>query len=153
MYVCTACTVVSLSTTGLNFVTPPLTWTAPFDTRLVSSRKDPRNSNNSMCQLAKLSGSIANSRLGVSQFTKFRAASCHCIASRPCFASCNCCHGPFIVRSAQTRPPFTGFTQLAHPIRCSRSTLTTVCSCALFFRDHVGSVCLYQVFSPSRDPS
>ena len=47
-----------------------------------------------------------------------------------CFASCNCCHDPFIVRSAQTRPPFTGFTQLAHPSRCSRSTLTTVCFCA-----------------------
>ena len=26
---------------------------------------------------------------------------------------CNCCHDPFIVRSAQTRPLFTGFTQLA----------------------------------------
>ena len=46
------------------------------------------------------------------------------------FFSCNCCHYPFIVRSAQTRPPFTGFTQLAHPSRCSRSTLTTVCFCA-----------------------
>ena len=29
--VCTACTVVSLSTASLNFITPPLTWTAPFD--------------------------------------------------------------------------------------------------------------------------
>ena len=34
--VCTACTVVSLSTTSLNFITPPLAWTAPFDARLVS---------------------------------------------------------------------------------------------------------------------
>ena len=32
---------------------------------------------------------------GQSVFTKIRAASCHC------FASCNCCHDPFIVRSAQ----------------------------------------------------
>ena len=30
----------------------------------------------------------------------------------------------------KTCPPFTGFTQLAHPSRCSRSTLTTVCVCA-----------------------
>ena len=29
---------------------------------------------------------------------------------------CHCCHDPFIGRSAQTRPPFTGFTQLAHPV-------------------------------------
>ena len=63
-------------------------------------------------------------KLGVNQFTNFCVACCHC------FASCKCCHDPFIVRSAQTRPPFTGFTQLAHPSRCSRSTLTTVCFCA-----------------------
>ena len=31
------------------------------------------------------------------------------------------------MRSAQTSPPFTGFTQLAHPSRCSRSSLTTFC--------------------------
>ena len=73
---------------------------------------------------------IANSKLGVSQFTKFRAAFCHCVAPCPCFASCNCCHAPFIVRSAQICPPFTGVTQLAHPSRCSRSTMTTVCFCA-----------------------
>ena len=67
---------------------------------------------------------------GQSVFTKFRAASSHCVAPRTCFASCNCCHDPFIVRSAQTCPSFTGFTQLAHPSRCSRSTLTTVYFCA-----------------------
>ena len=70
---------------------------------------------------------IANSKLGVSQFTKFCVASCRCVAPCPCFASCNCCHDPFIVRSAQTCPPFAGVTQLAHPSRCSRSTLTAVC--------------------------
>ena len=67
----------------------------------------------------------------VNQCSKFRAASCHCVAPCPCFASCNSSHDPFIVRSAQTRPPFTGFTQLAHPSRCPRSTLTTVCFCIL----------------------
>ena len=72
-----------------------------------------------------------------SVFTKFRAAYGHC------FASCHCCHDPFIVRSAQTRPPFTGFTQLAHPSRCSRSTLTTVCFCARVSRST----------APSPDPS
>ena len=49
-------------------------------------------------------------RRGQSVFTKFRAASCHCFAPCPCFACCNCCHDPFIVRSAQPRPPFTGFS-------------------------------------------
>ena len=44
---------------------------------------------------------------------------------------CICCHDPFTVRSTQTCPPFTGFTQLAHPSRCSRSTLTPVCFCVL----------------------
>ena len=72
-----------------------------------------------------------------SVFAKFRAASCHCIAS------CLCCHDPFIVRSAQTRPLLTGFTQLAHPSRCSRSTLTTVCFC-----DRVSGSA-----APSPDPS
>ena len=55
---------------------------------------------------------LANLNLGVSQSTKSRAASCHCFTPCPCFASCDCCHDPFIVRSAQTRPTFTGFTQL-----------------------------------------
>ena len=63
-------------------------------------------------------------------FTKFRVAFCHRVAPCHCLASCNCCHDPLIVRSAQTHPPFTGFTQLAHPSRCSRSTLATVCSSA-----------------------
>ena len=52
---------------------------------------------------------------------------CSCFAHCPCFA--HCCHDPFIVRSTQTCPPFLGFIQLAHPSRCSRSTLTTVCFC------------------------
>ena len=46
-----------------------------------------------------------------------------------CPLLCLLLHGPFIVRSAQTRPPFTGFTQLPHPSRCSRSTSTNVCFC------------------------
>ena len=44
---------------------------------------------------------------------------------------CNCCRDPFIVRNAQSCPSFIGFTQPAHPSRCSRSTSTTVCFCAL----------------------
>ena len=86
----------------------------------------------------------ASFKLGVSQFTNFRVAFCHCFAPCPCSASCTCCHDPFVVRSAQTCPPFTGFTLLAHPSRCSRSTLTTVCFCVLVFRDHVESLCLFQ---------
>ena len=45
----------------------------------------------------------------------------------------NCCHDPFIVRSAPASLSLTGFTQLAHPSRSSRSTLTTVCFCSLVF--------------------
>ena len=68
---------------------------------------------------------IAN--FGVGQYSKFRVASCHCVAL------CPCCHDPFIVRSAQTCPPLNGFNQLAHSSRCSRSTLATVCFCVLIF--------------------
>ena len=80
-------------------------------------------------------GSKSFRQVGVNQFTKIRAAHCRCFAPCPCFASCSCfcCHDPFIVRSAQTRPPSTGFTQLAHPSRCSRSTLTIVWFCSLIF--------------------
>ena len=96
---------------------------------------------------------IASFKLGVSQFTKFRVAFCRCCAPCPCFASCTCCHDPFIVRSAQTCPPFTGFTQLAHPSRCSRSTLTTVYFCtrssSCVFSPglcvHFGSAALHQI--------
>ena len=65
---------------------------------------------------------------GVNQFTKFRAASCHCFASCHCSASCHCCHDPFIVRSAQTRLPFTGFTQLCTSV----STFTINVDTCLF---------------------
>ena len=152
MFACASCTIVSLSATSLNFITPPHTWFAPFmQDSWSKSRKDPQNSNNSVYKhslgpdkkrlLSVIIAHvwtlkvIANSEVGASQFTKYRAAFCHCFAPCLCFASCNCycCHDPFIVRSAQTCPPFTGFTQLAHPSRCSRSTLTTLCSCAFVF--------------------
>ena len=84
----------------------------------------------SLCHHAFMGSNVLAKWSGQSVFTKFRAAPCSCFAPCPCFASCSCCHDPFIVRSAQTCPPFTGFTQLAHPSRCPRSTLTTVCFCA-----------------------
>ena len=81
----------------------------------------------SLCHHAFVGTLKVLGKFDVSQFTKFRAASCHC------FASCHCCHDPFIVRSAQTRPPFTGFTQRAHPSRCSRPTLTFRLFCTAGF--------------------
>ena len=91
---------------------------------------------------------IANSKLASVSSQNF-AAFCHCFATCPCFASCGCCHDPFIVRSARTCPPFTGFNQLTHPSRCSRSTLTTVCFCAFdSSRDHVWSLCMCRGCSP-----
>ena len=45
--------------------------------------------------------------------SQFKISRCmgRCIACCPCFApsSCYSCHDPFIVRSAQTCPPSTGF--------------------------------------------
>ena len=66
--------------------------------------------------LKKSALSLSPSRISglcVSHCSKFRAAFCHCFAPCSCPVSCNCycCHDPFIVRSAQTCPPFTGFTQ------------------------------------------
>ena len=74
---------------------------------------------------------------------------CHCISHCLCFVSCNRCHDPFIVRFAQTCPSFTGFIQLAHPSRCSRSTLTTACSSVV-----VTGLCVHiRAAVPSPDPS
>ena len=59
---------------------------------------------------------------------KFGAACCYC------FASCNCCHDPLIVRSAQTRPPFTGHTQLCTSVSMftiSVDNCLFLCSCLL----------------------
>ena len=72
-----------------------------------------------------------------------------CISPLLLLCKCYCCHDPFIVRSAQTCPPSTGFTQLTHPSRCSRSTLTTVCFCAAdSSRDHVWSLCMCRGCNP-----
>ena len=60
----------------------------------------------------------------------------------------NCCHDPFIVRSVQTCPPFTGFTQFLHPSRCSRSTLINVCFCFSFSLEHVESRYSHRVCIP-----
>ena len=145
MQVCTACTVVSLSTTSLNFNTPPLTWTAPFDARLLSKlRENPAKllykhslvlkKTTSICSPSSChrrafvgSESYRPPKLGVSHCSNFRVAFCHCVAPCSGFAPCNCCccHDPFIVRNAQTCPPFV-FSQLVHPSRRSRSSLTTV---------------------------
>ena len=54
------------------------------------------------------------------------------VAPCPCSCFARCCHDPFTVRSTQPCPPFLGFTQLVHPSRYSRSTLTTVCFCLCF---------------------
>ena len=141
MSVCTPCTVVNLC----KFQHPSSHADCNFDARFVSKsgRIHEKNSDNSMYkhnlgpekQASALSVIIAHSwalkvvaSFGASQFTKFRVA--FVIALHLALVLfCNCCHDPFIVRSAQTCPQFTGFTQFAHPSRCSRSTLTTVCFC------------------------
>ena len=66
-----------------------------------------------------------------SVFTKFRVASCQWFAPCPCFASCHCCHDPFIVRSTQTRQPFTGFHSTCTSVSTfANQRVTTVCFCA-----------------------
>ena len=97
-----------------------------------------KTSVSSLCHPRALVGSKSYRQLWCWPVHKFSLCSCHCIAS--CCAPCNCycCHDPFIVRNAQTCPPFIGFTQLSHPRRCSRSTMTTVGFCASnSSRDHV----------------
>ena len=105
----------------------------------------------SLCHHRALVGSGGYRQLWCWPVHKFSRCICHCIASCPCFAPCNCCHDPFLVRNAQTCPPFIGFTQLSHPSRCSRSTLTTVCFCAFdSSRAYVWSlVCVPRLQSPS----
>ena len=91
----------------------------------------PRPDTTGICSLSsRVHGSKVPAKFGVSQCSKIPRCILSLRCTCPCFASCDCRHDSFIVRSAQTRPPFTGFTQLAHPSRCSRSTLTTVCFCA-----------------------
>ena len=59
MYACTSCTIVSLSTTCVNFNTPPLTWIAcNFDARLLSKTRKYRSTNKlrkHVCQLILVS--------------------------------------------------------------------------------------------------
>ena len=98
----------------------------------------------SLCHRAFMGSEVLAKWGGQSAFTKISRCILPLLCSH-CFASCNCCHDPLIERSAQTRPPFTGFSQLAHPSRCSRSTLTTVCFCASGFS---GSLCSHRVCNP-----
>ena len=85
---------------------------------------------------------LANVNLGVSQFTKFRVASCHCSAS------CYCSHALFIVRSVKlvhsSQVQLSVSLSFSHPSRCSRSTLAIVCFCALYSVSTSG-LCLYRV--------
>ena len=55
MYVCTSCTVVSLSTTSVNLNTPPLTWTAPFDVKLGSQTRNCRSTKTMKARLLTVS--------------------------------------------------------------------------------------------------
>ena len=97
-----------------------------------------------------LVGSKSYRQAGVSQCSKFRIASALDLHLAIALL-CNCCHDPIIVRSAQTCPLFTGFAQLAHPSRCSLTTLTTVSFCIRYSSScvlispgsvHVGSLSL-----------
>ena len=56
VYVCTSCTVVSLSTTSVYFRTPLLTVIAPFDARFVSQtrKKKFRHRIRQFCQLIRV---------------------------------------------------------------------------------------------------
>ena len=83
----------------------------------------------SLCHRAFMGSFESSSRVRrQSVFTNFRVAYCHCCAS------CNCCHDPFIVRSAQTRPPFTGFHSACTPVSMftiNAENCLFLCSCLL----------------------
>ena len=182
VFVCTSCSVVSLSTTSLNFITPPLTWTAPFDARLVgktlmyrsteklrkgrlptdsclnkfkASKLGPLHLDQSRVS-KRLSMARAQSQSHVrrqSVFTNFRVAFCHCFAPCRYIASCDCCHDPFIVRSAQST--FHWFHSACTSVsmftinadyclfQCSCFPVFTSCLCV-----YIGSLCSYRVCSP-----
>ena len=129
VYVCTSCTVWSLSS-KCGFQHSSSLADCTVNARLVSkSGKIHKNQTQKSSVLPTdsfLNNSMCNHNL-VLKASICCLSSCH---HRHCFASCNCCHDPFIARSAQTRPQFIGFIQLAHPSRCSRSTLAIVCFCA-----------------------
>ena len=78
----------------------------------------------SLCHRAFM-GSIKSSRQVRRQsvFTKIS----RCILPLLCFLPLLSC--PFIVRSAQTRQPFTGFTQLASMFTINADNCLFLCSC------------------------
>ena len=134
--VCTACMVVSLLTACMNFNTHPLSQIAPFyerfasQTRKYHSRKKLRKH---VCQLILVctTQSVqAGSMTIQSDFASLVALALSLLCSLTLL--CSLLSGSFTVKSTQTCPPFIGLTQLAHPSRCSRSTLTTVCFCFYF---------------------
>ena len=128
---CCVCT-LSLATTCVDFNTPPLRAKPRKDQQKKKTQTIRCTNTTLVLKTNKHLLSLSSSRIhglkdianfGVGKCSKFRVASCHCVA--PCLF----CHDPFIVRSARTSPPFTGFTQLTHPSQCSRSTLKAVCFC------------------------
>ena len=114
---------------------------------LVQTQPGPKNKHLLSLSSSRIYGLKVIANFGVGQCSKFLAAPCHCVAPCPCFASCNCCHDQFIVRSAQTCPPFNGFPQLA----CIRLDVHAdnclfLCSCfPLGLGVHFGSAALHQI--------
>ena len=160
MFVWTSCSVVSSSTTSLNFNTPPLTVIAPCDARLVSyTRKKLQKSkkarlptdsclNKPLCQGLYNHSLVLNnlkhllslsSRVhGLSKKFSPRLAvsqcsqnfALHLAIALLLFFSLISRHDPFIVRSAKLVHRSMVSLSFAHPCRCSRPSLTIVCFCA-----------------------
>ena len=151
---------LSLSTTNVDFNTPPLTWFAPLmQDSWGKSRKDPQNSNKfsvptqswfwktSVCFLCHHRASLGSKsyrQLWVSQFTKCRVA--FALALHLALALlCN-------IRSSWEVPKLVhhSLVSLSMHIRLDvhdqRWQLSD--SVLLFSRDHVGSLCVYRGCSP-----
>ena len=97
-------------------------------------------------QVSALSVIARFAKFGV-RSTKFRVASGHCVAFCFCFASCDCCHDPFIVRSAQNLSTVRWF----HTACTSVSMFTTNADNCLFLCSCLRA-CVESA-APSPDPS
>ena len=160
MQVCTACTVVPLLTTCMNFNTPPLSQIAPFEAKfgvtratqafrsgqlhLDHSRVSKRSpwlvyKQNMVPKKRLLSLCHLRASLGFDWALKVvrqvgRSISIHeisyCLLLMLCFASARCCHDPFIVRSASNLSTVPGFHSVCASVLMI--TINTYCFCFCF---------------------
>ena len=178
MFVCTSCTVVSLSDNICEFQHSSSHVDCNFDARLVSKNAEVSfNKETEKARLPTDSGLNNSKRPSLSTASRqsrvWRRLVCnHSLVLIPPVSALSVIARSWALKYSPTSnlasvssqivalhlanasvdrekcskpgPPFTGITQLAHPSRCSRSTLTTVCFC-IRVSVFTSGLCLYQV--------